>query len=60
MTDEKSTFYPAYGLEIGDTFTISGVYKRRSFFQWLRREAKELWQHKVTAKYTDGSAEIQK
>jgi hypothetical protein len=26
-------------LTLGEHFTIEGVYKRRTFWQWLRREA---------------------
>lgn len=29
-------------LEMGDTFTICGKFKRRTFWQWLTRQPKQL------------------
>lgn len=31
----------------GDIFTLEGRYKRRSFFQWLKNEPRELKKFKV-------------
>ena len=36
-----------YDIKVGDAFTIGNIYKRRTFWQWLKREKKQLQQHKV-------------
>ena len=34
-------------MKIGDKFIVSGMYKRRSFWQWIRNEPKKLQQFVV-------------
>lgn len=37
-----TVFEARNSIKIGDKFTLSGCYKRRSFFEWLRNKPKEL------------------
>lgn len=46
-------------LAIGDTFTIDGVYAKRSLMQWLKREPKKLQQMVVKA-HTESFTEYEK
>lgn len=36
-------------LKVGDTYTIAGVYRRRTFWQWLTRQPRTLQVFHVTA-----------
>ena len=45
---EFTTGEPCF--EIGETFTMAGQYKRRTFKQWLRREPKVLKVFVITQK----------
>jgi hypothetical protein len=29
-------------MQVGDTYTVAGVYTRRTFWQWLRRAPRQL------------------
>lgn len=40
---------PMEPLKVGDTFTMAGQYKRRSFWQWLKNEQRILQQFTVIA-----------
>lgn len=35
-------------VKIGDTFTVAGLYERRTFWQWLKRKPKKLQVWKAT------------
>lgn len=37
-------------MNIGDTFTMSGMYKKRTFIQWLKREQRVLQNYVIKAK----------
>lgn len=46
-------------LKIGETFTIDGIYKRRTFWEWLKRKPKKLQKLKVITE-EQGYVEYQK
>ena len=45
-------------LNIGDTFTIAGHYRRRTFWQWITGRPKQLIRFRVTNKHSSNSVTI--
>lgn len=39
-------------MKIGDRITMAGVFKRRTFWQWLTRKPREFQTHIITAEAT--------
>jgi hypothetical protein len=46
------------GLAVGDTFTINGFYKKRSFWEWLTKKPKRL-QNYVVKEHRKGFTEYE-
>lgn len=53
MTDE---FKSGNIYSVGDTFTMAGLYKRRSLWQWITRQPKHLKVYTVTGGSTNPGA----
>lgn len=43
-------------LQVGDTFTVAGAYRRRTFWQWLTRQPKQLQTYTLTGSYTSNQS----
>lgn len=47
LTD-KDGWSTSLKLEIGDTYTMAGLYRKRTFKQWLARKPRVLQVYKIT------------